>query len=293
MSTFKRSGGGWPVGYFRAYSGWILRHRRTIQSRVSTLNAEIDKIGMIRVEYRSVSSPNGVMKTEERVGVSVTEGSTLEKLMQAYIANGGNPLDVSSMMYPQSSNVFKDEDEDGIVYEEYPNSGVISPATSRPNEPMPSNVDTGYGVYPGGMPESGSYFPARQCGRISPGSFDYNAVSKTMNQIRGWANQDIKEMLSEMEARIIKQCDLREQLITERDEVLVQAFGGVVNGVMTPDPDQFDINLMVQNLIQDMSETIYEKDSNGMLLAPRHRSDAFIQPFFPTIPSDINAELSV
>ena len=85
-----------PPGYFRAFSSWLLRERRDVASRINTLNAEIERIGFVQVEYRQIVNPDGSYAvTEERMGVSVTPNSTLEKLVQAYIANGGNPLDIS------------------------------------------------------------------------------------------------------------------------------------------------------------------------------------------------------
>jgi hypothetical protein len=283
----------WPVGYFRAYTGWFLRHRRTVGARVSTINAEINRIGFIKIHYRPMEGSEGGRKTEDRVGISVTEGSTLEHLLQAYIANGGNPLGISSMMYPQSSTVEVDAEGEATITEEYPDSGVVFAMSADPNDPLPSDTDTGYGAYPGGMIHTHRYFPARQGGRISHGAFDHDALVKTMHQIRSWANQDLREMLSDLESRIIKQCDLREQLIQERDEVLVQAFGGVLDGVADIDNERFDTNLMVQNLIQDVSEMIYEKSDDGVTLIPKHRTEAFLLFTFPAVPADFTIEDSL
>lgn len=291
MATFGRMAE-WPVGYFRAYSGWFLRHRRTIAARITTLNAEIKRIGFIKIHYETENDEGNLRRTEQRKGISVTEGSTLEKLLQAYIANGGNPLEISSFMYPESSLVTVEDDE-ATVTEEYPNSGVIYPMSADPNDPLPDGgLETGYGAYPGGMLNTHRYFPMRQGVRVSPGSYDHEAIFKTMHKIRGWANQDLKEILSDLEARIIKQCDLREQLIRERDEVLVEAFGGVLAGVPDADPDRFDANMQVQNLVQDMSETIYETADDGSLI-PKHRTDAFFPFTFPAEPADGNVALSV
>lgn len=292
MATFARLAA-WPVGYFRAYSGWFLRHRQTVATRISTLNAEIERIGFIKVQYRTVSSPDGNTVVEERTGFSVTEGSTLEKLVQAYITNGGNPLDISTFAYPQSSKATVSLDGEATIDDEYPHGGVIYPLSAEPNEPLPSGSDTGYGVYPGGMLDSTKYFASRQGGRISTGAYDHDAIVKGLHHIRAWANQDIKEVLTDLEARIIKQCDLREQLIHERDDVLVQAFGGVLKGVGYIDPERFDTNLMVQNLVQDVSETVYEKMSDGVRLIPKHRTDAYLAFTFPAEPADQNVALSV
>lgn len=255
----------WPVGYFRSYSSWLLRNRKDIASRINVLNAEIGRIGSIRVSYRAVVE-NGAMKvTEERLGFSVTSGSSLGRLCQAYVANGGNPLDISSFMYPDCTEVLE-QDADGSlkVIQQYPHGGILAPMSAEPNEPLPQpGKTTGYGSYPGGYLRTDNYYPARQGGRKSKGNFDFNALVKTMHQIRGWANQDIKERLQDIEWRIIKLADLREQLIKERDDILVQAFGGVLTGVGEFDNNRFDTNMRVQNLVQDMYELLYDMAEDG------------------------------
>lgn len=289
MPTFSRMGV-WPVGYFRAFSSWILNNRRTIASRIDTLSAEIDRIGFIKVYYRAESSADGsVRRTEERIGFSVTANSTLERLLRAYIANGGNPLDISSFMYPQSRDVVGDADLD-----QYPHGGVLAPKSASPVDPMPDGAgESGYGYYPGGMPDSEHFFPNQQGGRISPGAYDYNPLVKSMHQIRAWANQDIKERLNDLEARIIKQCDLREQLVQERDEVLVQAFGGALSSVGAFDLDRFDPDMQVQNLIQDVNNIVYRKDENGKPVAVRTDPGTFLEFAFNDPPSYTGHELGV
>ena len=74
----------WPVGYFRAFSSWLLRNRRDVAARVQVIGADLARIGDIKVFYRAVEDGNGnVRRTEERVGFSVVAGTTLERLVQA------------------------------------------------------------------------------------------------------------------------------------------------------------------------------------------------------------------
>lgn len=280
----------WPISYFRATTAWILRQRRTVSSRVSTISAEINKIGEVVVFYRKQEDPFGnVVATEERIGLSVTPGSTVEKLMMAYIANGGNPFDISSFMYPTSQLVEVNDNGEITTKDSFHGSGVLFPMSSE----IDDGGKTGYEMSSAGQINSRSYFPLRQEAKVSNGSFDYDAVTKTMKNITKWASQDIKETLLEIEQRIIKQCDLREQLTKERDEVLVQAFGGSLYGVGDIDPERFDSNLMVQNMVQDMSETVMELDENGGVLSASHRTDAYIPFAFPSVPADYNADMSV
>jgi len=285
--------GVWPVGYFRAFSGWVLNNRRGVAARVATINAEVSRIGFIKVFYQGLDSAGSTERSEDRLGISVTAGSTLERLVQAYVAQGGNPLDISSFMHPQSTDIDVDDEGNTVSVSQYPFDGLIAPRSAEPNEPYVSATDTGYGAFPGGMPRTHRYFPARQGGRISPGSYDYNAVVKSMHQIRDWTNQDIKERLSDLEARIIKQCDLREQLVHERDVVLVQAFGGALFGVAPLDEERFDKNLMVQNMIRDMEGLIYKVDDLGDIIAPRMRDDAYLAFVLPDVPEDFMVELGI
>jgi hypothetical protein len=277
----------WPVGYFRSYSGWLLRHRRTVPARVSTLNAEIQRIGFIKVDYRTVNTTDGDIKSEDKMGFSVTAGSSLEKLLQAYIANGGNPLSISGFMHPQSTSIDVDGNGEGTKSEQYPNSGVVFPLSGDPNDPLSSDTDTGYGASQAGMLDTYRYYPARQGTRLSPGAYDHGSVVKSMHHMRAWANQDIKEM-NDMESRIIKLCDLREQLIQERDVILVQAFGGVLPGVQDLKNDQFDSNLLVQNIYQDMANLVFKAAPSGVTLLPTHKDDEFLPFTFPAVPAEFS-----
>jgi len=257
MSSFDKMVS-WPIGYFRATTSWLLRNRKEIGARVDTISAEIDRIGHVSVGYEDSTSEEGE-KTETRSSISVTSDSNVGRLMQAYVANGGNPFDISPFMHPQAS---------------YPHGGVVAPQSVDDNEDkqpvMIKNndgdiIDSGYGPSMGGWMKTDRYYAARQGGRTSQGSFDADTILTGMHQVRHWANKEIKERLQDMEWRIIKQCDLREQLIQERDDVLVTAFGGVVGGVPEPDEGRFDSGLLVQNVVQEMYQLIYQTDDTGLV----------------------------
>lgn len=293
MASFSKMGV-WPVGYFRAYSSWLLRNRRTISARLKALNAEILRIGTITVTYRTFSQDGSTYATEDRIGFSVTKNSSLERLVRAYIANGGNPLDISPFLYPDSVEVLsEDGDEDAKIKERYPYGGITAPMSANPNEPLSiAGADTGYGANPGGFIRSDGYTPARQGGRLSPGQWDSDTIIKSMHQIRSWANQDIKERVQEIEARIIKLCDLGEQLKKERDEVLVQAFGGVLPGLNTFDENRFEGNMRVQVIVQDFYELLYETDDSGTVTAFRANDKVGLLPFtYEDKPSELRFPL--
>jgi len=283
----------WPVGYFRAYSSWLLRNRRDVSARIATLNAELERIGQLKVTYLSTEVEGQPRKTEERVGISVTHNSSLGRLLQAYVANGGNPLDISSFMYPDCVEVLEAEDgEPTKTSEVYPHAGVYAPQSANPNEPTQSGEKTGYGPYQGGFIRSDRYFPARQGGRMSAGTFDSDSIVRTMHQIRSWANQEIKERLQDIEWRIVKLADLREQLTQERDEVLAQAFGGSLDCMGSIDTSRIDPGLLMQNLVQDLYNLIYETDATGKVTSLKANSNVgFLKFTFPDLPSELRDPL--
>lgn len=247
-----------PVGYFRTFSSWLLRERRDISRRINVLNAEIERIGFVTVTYRQVQEPDGSYRvTEERMGVSVTPDSTLEKLVQAYVANGGNPLDISPFWMPNQTLVVGMAG-DGTVRagDTYPYGGVVAPKSVEANDPVQS-TGTGYEGYEGGYLQTSMYYPARLGGRASQTDL---TTTKAMRKMRDWANQSIKQKLQDIEWRIVKQMDLREQLEQERDRVLTQAFGGALDSLPVLDNQRFSSGLTVQSLVNDFYGLLFKME---------------------------------
>lgn len=282
----------WPTGYFRSYSSWLLRQRRDVARRIQVLNAEIERIGVVKVSYLAVEENGKVRRTEQRTEFSATENSSVGRLLQAYIAMGGDPLSISPFMHPEQIAMTQDfEDTPAVQQHEYPNGGVVAPMSGVPNEPVATDEDPGFPGYQGGYLKTATYYPARQGGRTDPGSYDHESVVRTMRLIRDWANQDLKE-LQDLEWRIIKQCDLREQLVQERDGVLVQAFGGALTGVGPFDPNYFDERYLVQNLVQDMYRMLYEVDDTGKVTSFTANLQSVALAFtFPDDPTEIGRDM--
>lgn len=253
----------WNAGYFRGISSWVLRNRRDVTSRIDAINAELKRIGRVTVVYKTaVDDLGNIIVTEERIGFSVTPKSSLEKLLQAHIAQGGNPYDISMFLYPDSTAVDTDEDDNPIVQPRYPHGGVAAPKSVSYANPVGEEGATGFEGYQGGFMEMDRYFPARQGSRRDRGSRDDESVVRTVQTMRLWANQDIKERLQDIEWRILKLADLAEQLTRERDEILVEAFGGAMDVLVDGfDPDLQLNSLRVQNLIEGMWNLIYTAGS--------------------------------
>lgn len=271
MATFAKLAV-WPVGYFRAFSSWLLRNRRDIGARLEAINAEIDRIGFVRVIYmREKDADNNEVATENRTGFQVSEGTTLARLVQAYIANGGNPLDISGFLMPDTTeNVGIDINEDSqldekdeVRREHYPGGGIVAPVSANYDNPAHETDDTGYGTYRGGWLNTDRYYVKRQGGNIDRGGFDGDLVVLSMRKMRDWANQEIKERLQDIEWRIVKQMDLREQLTIERDKVLVQAFGGALDSLLAFDQDRMVPGQRVQVLVQDYYGKLFKTLPDG------------------------------
>jgi hypothetical protein len=266
VSSFTRMSQ-FPVGYFRSTCSWLLRHRRTVARRIHTLNAEVDRIGFVTVTYVTKQEGDNIKATEIRQSISVTPGSTLEKLVMAYMANGGNPFDISPFAMPDYTRVIGiDAEGEPVTAQRYFEGGVLAPRSASYDEPTPQIgedeegnqvvEETGFGAYPGGMPRSARANAPRMGGRMDPSHARWGEIVSTMDHVRNWANQDIRQILTDIEWRIIKQMDLREQLEHERDDVLQQAFGAVLDD-LTFDERSMNPDLGMSSVVQAMNEMLF------------------------------------
>ena len=249
-------------GSWKALRSFALQERRDIGRRLAVIRAELRRIGSITVIYRQEVDENtdDVRVTEERVGFSVSKNSNLEKLVQAYVANGGNPLDVSQFFLPDRAVAISENSEGASTTgEEYPLGGVLYPKTAEPNEP-----ENSFGAFSGGFIPLRKYIPGRIGSRRDTDS-DSEAFVNFMMYLRKPINHEIRRKRNDIEARIVKQCDLREQLMRERDEILVQAFGGLVESSVGFDPDRYAQVLRVPRITQRMDELFFFVDSEGVI----------------------------
>lgn len=235
-------------GAWQEFRSFILQQRRDALKRVNTINAEIKRIGHIRVVYgRSNPDDPNSSPTEERIGIQVQEGTALAKLLQAYIAQGGNPFDISMFMYPDTSvdtgqtredlsqwgdvnatefisgneNLRVNRGQTEVFRDEYPYGGMTWPEDSDPGSG---------GIYTGGWLPIWRY-PPRKVGTNQSFATDISETGFAIDRARDWVSQEIKTLRNDLEARIIKLCDLKEQLTNERDVTLPQAIGGTIDGL--------------------------------------------------------------
>ena len=293
--------------FFRSF---VLKERATVSPRVSVINAELKRIGSLTVKYRVVNAvvqnADGSITetpkvTEQREGLLVSSGSSLEKMLQAYIALGGNPTDISLFLNPDDVFFAKgldpedNPDEDPNVEANelgmpgtrsiYPYGGIVSEQST-----------SGYGV--GGRSPMGlsvsSRDPFTRVGRsIDLGSANQTIAIK-MDFARRWTAQAIQEKRNLMEQRVLKLLDLREQLLQERNDILIQSIGGSVDVFPEiPDPGQYHREMHLTRIVSQIDSVFYVKtdgvpDLNSVNLGTGDDPDglALYDTLFPDDPDD-------
>lgn len=234
-------------GAWREFRSFILNQKRDVLPRLRAINAEISRIGYLRLIYSRFDpeDPNSPM-SEARTGIDVSRGSALEKLLQAYIAQGGNPFDISMFLHFDSFQLVEGEEEgESFVRETEPYGGVISPQSTDPVEG---------GLYTGGWLPLWRY-PPRKFGNNITYVTESAEMTPAIRQARDWTKREIRYR-NNLEARIIKLCDLQEQLALERDNLLPQAVGGAAFGVEF-DPDVFAVTHHTSSIIKLIDDVFY------------------------------------
>jgi len=240
--------GTFRAGQWDAYRSFVLRERADATSRLEVIEAEINRIGQVTVQYRSRNDGSRTC-SEERVGFSVTQGSSLEKLIRAYTVAGGNPFDISMFLVPDSVYLIDEGDPESVV-ETQPYGGVVAPKTGDPA--------VGSTFYEGGNLNILKYTPARTNNQDAHDSSMASAIYRS----RKWVGQVIDERIHSLESRIIKLCDLREQLEQER-ELIESSIGGTVDGFPSLNPDLYDLDLTLARIVAKVDAIFYTVDANG------------------------------
>lgn len=217
-------------GQWRAFRKFILEERSDSSKRVLAITSELKRIGSVRITY--AKNPDGTQITENRTGLQVDEGSSLEKLLSAYVSLGGNPYDISMFLTPE--NAIPVKDVDGLSPQ--PGGGV---ATSE---------GLAY-TYTGGLTSSDAnltkYKPSRAGGaRKLPEA----QIGGLVNRGRQWVRQEIQFKRNSLETRILKLCDLREQLLQELEDIAWAMFGEHVESVLYSS-DRYDDSQTVAGIV--------------------------------------------
>ena len=264
-------------GSWQAFRKFILEERRDIEDKIAVIEAELTRIGKVTAVYaREVpGDDDNQTVTEERVGIQVSRGSSLEKLLWAYVALGGNPFDISLFLTPDATVVFDDSDGEQSQAGTQPGEGVISPE------------DGVYSVgaeYRGGYLNIKKYVPPRVGGQRF---LEDSRVSGLVSQVRKPYNQALRHKRNDLEWRIIKLCDLREQLLQEQEDLSLAVAGEVV-AIPERDEDQLENVLATAGIVSAIDRVFYSTASDGTADFDTPNSDALGR--FPNLLADITPD---
>ncbi len=232
-------------GQWRELRRFVLEQRRDMGVRLTTIEAELTRIGDVTTLFSKTE--DGVV-LEDRLGILVSPAnSSLAKLMGAYVVQGGNPLDISLFLKPGKAIVIKED-----VVNPYPFGGVLYPQQDDHSQHRKSRA---------GMLPNRQYMP----GRLPDGRSSLSYVTSTMADqqqlIRRSVSQEIRRR-NDLEERIVKLCDLREQLERELRDILVQAVGGTLDSFPQLDA-QFTPDHLMTALVAEVDKLVWVPDSTG------------------------------
>lgn len=279
MTSFSFSGS-FRQTQWKFFRDWLLKERRAVPARLDVIDAELRRIGLITIFYKktktTVEGSGGTVEvvekvTEVPVGLAVTQGSSLEKLLQVYVIMGGNPCEISLFLRPDEAKFAGSTDPDenpdddpntiandvkvqGVVTEQ-PHFGVVAPENISSYGPGGNNT--------GGYPTFDK-FPYRRIGRVIERSEASAKISAKIEYARKWAEKEISARRHALESKILKLMDLREQLQQERNILLVQCIGGTIPDLPeAPDPSRFHRGLHLSRIVEEMDGIFYTKDDSG------------------------------
>lgn len=261
-------------GAWLEFRRFALLQRKSVDSRIRFINSELSKIGNVRVLYHKPNeaqipeaieqarasgawniSPEFLRVTERRIGLEVDITSSLGKLMMAYIAQGGNPFDISMFLQPDSyelldipsgSVILEDQT---ILNESQPYGGVVAS--------LPQKEEDFKGIETSGWLPLWRY-PARKLGNTTTIYPRADEIGNITYEARKWIGQEINQLRNSLEGRILKLCDLREQLLLERDEVLKTAIQGACTYYATYDATEALPENHLSKIVTNIDLNFYE-----------------------------------
>jgi hypothetical protein len=202
------------------------------------------------------------------VGLEVSSNSSLGKLLQAYIAQGGNPFDISMFLTPDSYEWVESEtgtnqnpdvqqitNDSGVQQNLYrqntqPYGGILAPRSHTSEES--EGIDTS-----GWLPLW--KYPARRLGGRNQNIYPRaDEIGGVISHARKWVTQEIAHLRNNIESRILKLCDLREQLLLEQDDILFNALSGTVADLKPYDPKVQLEELHLSHIVTNIDLNFFE-----------------------------------
>lgn len=232
-------------GQWRVFREFVTQERQDCGAREKTIRAEQKRIGEVVVLYQR--DPSTGIPTEVRAGVAIlgNQNSAISKLMQAYVALGGNPFDISMFLSPNKGSVV-----DGKLMDQLqPGFGVayrtgFSYSFSSANKNSDSNLSM--------------FRPSKVGGEVETGE---ERLWTPIRLMRGWCQKEMYQKRIRIEERILKLSDLYEQLDKEVI-TMTQATRG--EGMKNPyDGNLYSDSLSVQYLVYLVDQTWRVPDPDG------------------------------
>lgn len=190
--------GRFRIGQWKEFRRFVLEERRDAQARIDVINQELLRIGEVKVQY--LRRDDGEM-SERRVQLWVANPrSSVGKLLQAYVGLGGNPWDVSMFLTPNSIVA----NDDGTLRFTQPSGGVLHAKSGQ--------LAFSGTQYQQGVATLYKYDVTRVGGRRE---LNNEGDATQIARARRWLEPEIRYKRNALEERIIKLCDLREQLLQE------------------------------------------------------------------------------
>jgi hypothetical protein len=269
MASFSWSGR-FREGQWRAFRKFALQERKDIPKRERAIIEELDRIGYIRVIWGR--GPLGE-PTERRLGIEVTpEGSSLSKLLSAYVAMGGNPLDISMFLSPN----------DALP------SGSDQPY-SQPGGGVLTKTPLSYSL--GGLPNAndGNLISSKASRSGGLTTNPEAPIASLVDRGRKWISKEIRFKRNAIESRIMKLCDLREQLL---DEVEDMTWAGAGYGVKTMayDPETFKDDLTLAGIVYTIDGIFRVSSPDGKVVWQNGERNTVSLAVYPNLMDDLPEE---
>lgn len=231
-------------GSYTAFRKFILEERRDIKSRIDSIDRQIYFLGEVLVTYDTNEDGESIQKPK-KFEVLGDKGS-IAKLVKAYISLGGNPLDISMFLNPMDTRIHKTDES--IFFEETAMGGVVAPMSGSPDQ---------Y-AYTGGYYEWESD-PKWNLGNAELTPERTYWAMETFLKSRKWTEKEIRNKRNKLEEKIIKLCDLAEQLQKEKDMLLekIESFDDTLHP-----PDIFNLQQSAEYPIA-LVDNVFWKEEEG------------------------------
>lgn len=266
MSSFSWTGS-FREGQWRAYRKFVLNERRDAPKREVAILDELVRIGDVQIKYAKDANRK---TTERRLSIVLDEGSSLQKLMSAYVCLGGNPFDISMFLSPDKALAFEGSE------------------STQPSDGVSTAIEMSYSI--GGGPTSADatllkYQPSRQGGPvINPDAM----VGALVEHSRKWVHKEIRFKRNAIEHRIIKLCDLHEQLVQELDDICWATRGYGLNSKVYS-TSRYDDDLTVAKIVYTI-DSIFRVPSEDGTVSPAADFNLGAAAAYPNLMRDLDDE---